>query len=64
MPRITVAHEVLQQPEVVTLVAQGVTCAVAQHVGPDAAEAGTLASFADEVIDGLARHRLPPLGDE
>ena len=63
-PRIAMPHEVLQQPEVVPLVAQGVACAVAEHVGPDAAKPRTLASFADEVVDRLARHRLPPLGDE
>ena len=57
-------HEILQQAEIVPLVAQGIAGAVSQHVGPDATKAGTLAGFADEVIDGLARHWLPPLGDE
>ena len=57
-------HEILQQPEVVTLIAQRIASAVAQHVRPDAAETRPLAGFPDEVIDGLARHRLPTLGDE
>ena len=48
---------IMQQPEVVSLIAghsQRVT---------DAAN-GTLASFVNEVIDGLARYRLAALGDE
>jgi hypothetical protein len=54
MPRITMAHEILEQPEVVALVAERVTCAMPQHVRPDAAEPRALAGFPDEVIDGCA----------
>ena len=57
-------HEVLQQAEVVTFVAQGIAGAVAQHVGPNAAEPRTFASLSYKVVDGLTRHWLPPLGDE
>jgi hypothetical protein len=52
-----VAHEVLQQPEVVTLVTEGVTRAMAQHVGPHPSETGALAGSADQVVD-----RLPLMG--
>ena len=41
------AHEVLQQTEVVPLVAQGIAGAVAQHVRPHAAEPCALAGFAE-----------------
>jgi hypothetical protein len=64
MPWIPVPHEVLQEAEVMPLVAQRIARAVAQHVRPDAAEVGALASLTDEVVDGLARHWLPTLGNE
>ena len=64
MSWIAVAHEVLKQAEVVALVAQSISSAVAQHVGPNTAQPCAFAGFADEVIDGVARHRLPPLGAE
>ncbi len=35
-----------------------------QHVRLDAAETCPFASFFDEVVDGLTRHRLATLGDD
>ena len=47
-----------------TLVAESVTSAVTQHMGPDATEPGARTGFADEIVHRLARHRLTTLGDE
>ena len=58
------AEVVLDEPEVVPLVGEVVAAGMAQHVRPDAAETGALAGLTDEVVDGLARHRLAALGDE
>ena len=41
-----------------TLIAQGVTGAVSEHVRPHPTESRSLTRFADQVVHGLARHWL------
>ena len=61
---VAVAEVVLDQAQVVAAVGQREAAGVAQHVGPDAAEAGALADAPEQVVHRLARHGLAPLGDE
>ena len=56
--------EVLQQAEVVSLVAERVACAMPLHVRPDMSKPRSLARCPDQIVDCLARHRLTALGDE
>ena len=59
MPQI-----VLDGPQVMPLVRQRVSAGVAAHVRMNAAQLGTLADEADEVVNALARERPIPFGDE
>ena len=61
---VAVAEPVLDKPKVLPLVGESVTAGMAQHVGVDVAEAGPLASFSDDVVDGAADHLAIALRDE
>lgn len=64
VPRIAMPQIVLDQPQVVTAIGEGETAGMAQHVGMDMAETGTVAGGREDVVHGLPGHRLLPLGHE
>ena len=55
---ISVTEVVLHRAQICALVGQVVAAGVAQNVRPDAPELRLLAGNADDIVDGLARHRL------
>jgi hypothetical protein len=61
MSRVAVAHEVLQQAEITSAIAECIGGAMSKHVGPDISETGAYSRLGDDVIDGLSRQRLTAL---
>ena len=53
------AHEILQQPKIVTAIGERVPGAMAKHVRPHVAKTCASSRLRDEVVHGLAGHGLP-----
>jgi hypothetical protein len=62
--RISVSHEVLEQPEIPSPIAQGIASTVAKHVRPHVPEARPFSRLANEIVDSLTGHGLATFGNE